>query len=70
MTFFSLENISNIFGLIYLCAVLLIGTVSLITLRVFFNNAEKPSIASTIALVYFILFVLISVIGFGVLTTS
>lgn len=70
MSFLSLENFGNIFALIYLCAVLLIGAISLITFRVFFNNAEKRSLVTTIALAYFILFVLITVIGFSVLTST
>lgn len=70
MSFFSLDNFSNVLAVIYLCAVLLIGMISLITFKVFFNNAEKRVVASSIAVLYLVLFTLFTVIGFSILTST
>lgn len=53
------DSISGILIAVYLLLVAFLGIFSLITIGIFFKNAEKRSIASSISTIYAILFLLV-----------
>jgi succinate dehydrogenase/fumarate reductase cytochrome b subunit len=67
MSLFSFDSLTGVLTAIYLLVAAFLALVSLTTFAVFLKNAEKRSIATSISVIYSILFILLVVISTSIL---